>query len=951
MLINLVKILLILAIISHKIRHTTQFKCIRHGETLSCKNISVEDIYREYFNEKVKQHQQNLSGIEVSNSNIPSIKSFRRPPQVSNIHDVSIHHSAVKRISNSAFDDFDNLKSLDVSFNFLIDVSFVKSLPKSLTIIKLNNNKISFLDVHFTDFPLISNVDLSFNKIKTLDFGKLITVPDINLSNNRINFILANENNYLPIKLKHLNLSYNNFSHYDEHRLSIAPDVLDLSGNDLKLVDLTYHKQYLSLARSKVETFLTKICANTADLSTFSNISQVKLMVSSNLVLRKNEFRTLSNDTLDLKQFLDYITYYSLDLSDSTIQSIADNYFNAMKFSVLDLSLNYITILKKNTFLYSDIKKLNMSYCVIQVLQSESFSQSTIEELDLSNNRIANLQGVFDDVYIENLDLSFNYIKHLKKDTFARCKDIKTINLSHCLIDTIDPGTFLKLQNLRVQDLSYNKITILDRDMFGLHINDLKLQGNNIHTIKSLAVSNLDHIFVLDLSNITISTIESNAFDNLPRAQELYLTHNNITTVEHTWFAKSTFKRLTKIDLAHNPIKSINKLTNINLNEVVLTINGTLEANSISNVYIKTLTLKDSSIDTLKKNCFRGLFSLTELYLPGSSVGTIETGALNDLFNLEHLDAQNLFKNNKVLHENTFSDFNSMKLLDLSNIGLEELEAFCFKGLKALTYLNLSKNQFSALQNDTYAGLVHLETLDVSLNQLTTIDSNAFRSLGALKELNLKNNRLQNLTVNIFNTLVNLERLNLQKNEISRLERGLFDGLKNLLELNLAETHLTIMDVGVFHQLNNLKVLNLSKNSMGSVKPPRNSFEIGIFSNLANLEILDLSFNLISSLSVKNMFMSLRNLKELLLDHNGLKYVDFGGLLNNCKKLSYIGISFNTWKCEYLADITEKLFNSSISYHPKTPIYSQDNIEGIYCTDVCKFVYCEGSEGSELEIQ
>ncbi|CAG9839679.1 unnamed protein product [Diabrotica balteata] len=950
MFVNLVKTLLIIAIISQKIRHTTQFKCTRHRETLSCKNISVEDIYREYFNEEVKKHQQTLSAIEVSNSNIPTIQTFRRPPQVASIDDVSIHHSAVKRISNSAFDDFDNLKSLDVSFNLLIDVSFVRSLPKSLTIIKLNNNNISFLDVHFTDFPHISNIDLSFNKIKTLDFGKVITVPDINLSNNRITFIIANENNYLPTQLNHLNLSCNNFSHYDEHRLSIAPDVLDLSGNDLKLVDLTYHKQYLSLAGSKVETFLTKICANTADLSTFNNITQVKLMVSSNLVLRKNQFRTLSNDTLDLKQFLDYSTYYYLDLSDSTIQSIDENYFNAMRFSELDLSLNYITILKKNTFLYSDIKKLNMSSSVIQVLQPKCFNQATIEELDLSNNRIANLQGVFDDVYIEHLDLSFNSIKYLKRDTFARCKNIKSINLSHCLIEKIEPETFFELPNLRVQDLSHNKLTILDKDMFGLHVKELKLHGNQIQTVKSHAISNLDQISVLDLSHINITTIEPNAFVNLPNVQELYLTHNNITTVEYTWFSKFTFKQLTKIDLAHNPIKYINKLTNINLNEVILTINGTLEANSISNVYIKTLTLKDSNINTLKNNCFRGLFSLTELRLPGSSVETIETGALNDLFNLELLEAQNLFKNSKILKENTFSDLNSMKLLNLSKIGFEQLEAFCFKGLKALEYLNLSKNQLHRLKNDTFSGLRHLETLDISRNQITTIESNAFRSLGTLKVLNLENNRIHNFPVNIFNNLVNLERLNLRSNVIGRLERGLFDGLENLLDLNLAQTQLSIMDVGVFQQLVNLKVLDLSRNNMGSVKP-RNSFEIGIFSNLANLEILDLSFNLISSLNVKNMFMSLRNLKKLLLDHNNMKYVDFGGLLKNCKKLSYIGLSFNTWKCEYLADITQKLFNSNISYHPKTPNYNQDNIEGIYCTDVCKFVYCEGSEGSELEIQ
>ncbi|XP_074663101.1 adhesion G-protein coupled receptor G6-like isoform X2 [Tubulanus polymorphus] len=131
-----------------------------------------------------------------------------------------------------------------------------------------------------------------------------------------------------------------------------------------------------------------------------------------------------------------------------------------------------------------------------------------LNSLNLSNNLI---KYVHEDAFSHNenlevLDLSYNNISTLKKETFENTAKLKFLNLSNNHIKSIHEGAFSYNENLEVLNLSYNNIITLHQDTFE---NTAKLK-------------------YLDLSYNNISTLKKETFENTAKLKYLYLTDNRI---------------------------------------------------------------------------------------------------------------------------------------------------------------------------------------------------------------------------------------------------------------------------------------------------------------------------------------------------------------------------------------------------------------------------------------
>lgn len=930
--------------------HGLNFECTLSNEVFSCQNTNIIDLYKEYFRDKWAKSLSSILEIKILNSNIPKIDYLYKLPQLGYIESLEFRNCQLTDVNNKAFYDFKHLKTLNLKHNLLETVSFVNYLSETLERLILSNNKIVYVDTNFSKWKNLKLLDLSFNRLTVLDFHAIKGVPEINFGYNDIKSVVPYQNRYLSeLDFVKLNVSGNKLSAYDEHQFFVIIDWLDLSYNNLK-INMKYSKNYLNLAYCQIITFSEKISVKFADLTAVDGIDKLKL-ISDHLILKDNRLGDLDDFKIDIRDFYDTAIRH-LDLSNCSITSIPGEYFiNIVDCSVLKLSLNNLNLIKKHTFKNSNIAVLDLSRSDIKILEMSSFKDSNFNSLKLDNNRISILIKAFDNVSAYEIDLSYNSIRRLTVAAFERLRDVRLLNLSHCLIKNIDFESLKPLNRLEYLDLSYNSIAVLDSNVFNaLPVRNLMLKGNKITSIKSYAFSNLYNVLELDLSGLAIENIANNAFYNLSNVRKINLSNNNLQTVLANLFIETP--GLNSLDFSGNPIKSLNKFSNkLNITELTLSFAGCIESDRISNFHVKILTVKDSRIDVIKNGSFKGLYGLTHIYFNESIIKSIESDALIELFNLEYLDAQNLFNTIEILNEGVFRDINNIRALDLSGTDLNSIDSKSFIGLYRVETLQLNRNDIDEIASGTFDDLHSLELLNLSSNRIRKLNPGCFSGLDSLKVLLLADNRLDTIETNVFVNLNDLQVLDLQKNYLKNLENDRFKGVPNLLELHLAKNKLETLKNGVFQYLPELRLLNLRDNNLGIFGSPQHLFKFGVLSNLKNLEVLDLTYNRFTTLNVKSTFMSLKRLREIYLDHNDLKNLDFEGLLKNCRDMEFVGISFNKWHCDYLGDVIELLYNKSVNYAPDYPMFEYDNIEGINCTDVCKYVWCEGHDIGIVQLQ
>jgi hypothetical protein len=197
----------------------------------------------------------------------------------------------------------------------------------------------------------------------------------------------------------------------------------------------------------------------------------------------------------------------------------------------------------------------------------------------------------------------------------------------------------------------------------------------------------------------------------------------------------------------------------------------------------------------------------------------------------------------------------NIRVLDLKNNQLQELQPGAFNGLNNLETLSLDNNKLKELQPDTFNGSNNLEILDLKNNQLKELRPNAFSGLNNLEILALDNNKLKKLQPDTFNTLNSLENLSLDNNQLQELQSGAFNTLNSLELLQLSHNKLKELQPELFNELQNIEMIGLGKNQIQKLQPR-------VFNGLQKLTGLDLSDN---QLSQENQNQLKQVLSEVLI--------------------------------------------------------------------------------------
>ncbi|CAB3257480.1 unnamed protein product [Arctia plantaginis] len=158
------------------------------------------------------------------------------------------------------------------------------------------------------------------------------------------------------------------------------------------------------------------------------------------------------------------------------------------------------------------------------------------DKVDCFDKKIAdyfNLQQWADlkEIKPKEVDLSENLFTNV---TMMAELPIEVLNLSRCRIDVIQSGSFKDLQNMRVLDLSYNKLTTAK---LSPHAFEGRYAPEEYEPLASMRI--------LNLAYNDLHSLNQDLFEHLPELEQLDISGNPLTTIDHvTLIAISSLPRL-----------------------------------------------------------------------------------------------------------------------------------------------------------------------------------------------------------------------------------------------------------------------------------------------------------------------------------------------------------------------------------------------------------------------
>ncbi|XP_074029883.1 uncharacterized protein [Leptinotarsa decemlineata] len=950
--------------------------CNFHKEAVSCVDIQQEEFFDGFYENERYLQNNDVYSIEILDSNYSLIESFIDPrrffPRVVVVH-LRIRNSLIQHIARNAFEDLDNLYTLDLRDNSIKEIVFIETLIR-LTSLDLNNNAISVLDL---------------NNFKSQN------MVEVNARNNSIVEILpSREYN----RFSSFDVSHNVISEFNETHLNCLFVSLDMSYNLIQNISVASYKNIINLEGNNIN-FLTSQEGRTLRCQQLylTNVPvslPSQLGVSKIFRIRNFQLPILSESEFDIDR-LDASFYLKIDFSNSSLTDISQNYFSNIELSLLNLSYNNFSVLEKSLFKSSSINILDISYSGITYLSNIVFKDmSILQLLNLTGNNIQVVEHICKFVDIFCIDFSHNIINTIESNSFGSCRHLHTLNISNSQVRSIMPRAFSDLIHLTNLKLDNNNVKIVDGNTFGDLRSVIDLSRNDLGILPTNAFSNSE---VMDLRffDAHIEIVRHKSFNNLSRLKQLNLSHTGITDVED--YAFFSLPALLTLDLSNNKLTVVKSYTFINLPVEVLLLYGNkikiIKTEAFTHMYfLKQLDLSSLEIQTLESFAFSDLKQLDIIDLRGNNITEIKRNVFTDLA-VRHIDLTNneissvAPINNTVTITKLSLRFNGvLEKRAISNIYLREvvfvnssirlLRDGCFKGLYNLEKLLFNESEVIMYESDTLRGLYHLKYLDASnlLRRNEVIQKNFFKGLGNLKFLQVSNMSLKTVETGAFVGLDSIEKLNLENHHLTSIDlMEILNGTRKLKILKLSNgnisnlifrkdqktlsssalkmlfidnNHIQTFHHEVFHKLIMLETLHLQNNKINMI--PLQSFRYlnnlkelrldnnylitlgpGMFEGLINLRMLNLSHNIQVS---SDSLITLRSLNILNLEHTSWKDInEITSFRDDFPDLREVYINNNPFSCPELSIIIKYFYENSINHPSDNPRYDVWNINGIVC--------------------
>ncbi|XP_003705877.1 leucine-rich repeat-containing larval translucida [Megachile rotundata] len=441
--------------------------------------------------------------------------------------------------------------TLRVSHSNLRDISRhdFKELRMSITRLELNHDHLGFVDGEvFAGLGRTQYLSLADNEVPSIPrhiLAHLSLLRTLDLSRNRISRIDSDDFKYNPT-LQHLSMAGNAISEMVPGSLPPLVKHLHVGRNHLQSLNRTLRDL------NQLEWLLinaNELTSLDGELPSSGHNLKMLYAVDNKLTHLPAEFRYLHR-------------LESLFLQHNKIRSLDGTLQKARRLKFLELSYNDLQELTEEDFIEAEM----------------------LEDLELGHNSLKSLGGA----------VGANSDGNGGNSVLYPLRSLKCLNLTHNELREFSFASLRGLRELRLLDLSSNRIVRLHRgrtpsenlveeegeETAGGNIQDMRLQHNELRSLdgslflgmKELQRLNLSHnalgptigprdlrgldgLKVLDLSHNELTTLEDTSETWLPSLEELNASHNRLVTLSERDFRG--FPVLCWADVSANRIRTL----------------------------------------------------------------------------------------------------------------------------------------------------------------------------------------------------------------------------------------------------------------------------------------------------------------------------------------------------------------------------------------------------------
>uniref|UniRef100_A0A6P7FU58 Chaoptin-like n=1 Tax=Diabrotica virgifera virgifera TaxID=50390 RepID=A0A6P7FU58_DIAVI len=547
----------------------------------------------------------------------------------------------------------------------------------NLETILLSNNKIRIIEKQsFSDLDLskLNTVILSHNRLSDISrdaFTNLQAIGKIDFYNNLLSEVSFTFFTNISGVL-HLNFSRNQIVSCVSDSRVLNIQVFDLRYNNLDKIPVCIEK---TSALRKL--YLDFNIVNNLDHSVFMHLTSLEYLgLQQNNIksVKKKAFFGLQNlQSLDLSknfinqlhigQFANMSKLRILNLSGNHLSYLPKEIFKSTHIEMLDLSFNLFSVVPSTSL--SDIgislRHFSMRSNNIEHIDITTFPDiPLLQHLDLGNNKLTILpDNVFTSLgLLQTLDLSFNPLRSNFKELFHYAQGLKFLNLANTGM-IVTPH--FPLPDLIFLNLSYNSIETINKNSVQQlsNLKTLDLSHNNLLQVPSQLWMHLPNLKTLELSYNPIKELLFDNFINLQSLQELNIQHlNSLSRFESE--AITQLKILSKLSMQTWPkIENFSErlcqmLSNIDqlrvLRILVIETELTDQLLCITNRKIRLLELTGRNLKIVNKDAFARFTKNPELTikLHGTQIEELPSGLFSNMFKIAHLTLD--LRNNMLTH-------------------------------------------------------------------------------------------------------------------------------------------------------------------------------------------------------------------------------------------------------------------------------------------------------------
>uniref|UniRef100_A0A8C4N9G3 Toll like receptor 7 n=1 Tax=Eptatretus burgeri TaxID=7764 RepID=A0A8C4N9G3_EPTBU len=419
----------------------------------------------------------------------------------------------------------------------------------------LLNECLNFTVEHdaFGNFKHLLSLSLSSNNMSTIPQNLPHTLRFLNLSNCNLKMVamrIANDTFSEMPKLKNLVLRSMSLRH-------ISQDMFR-NNTQLMHLDLSLNYIAKPIAEGSFLVHLSNLTSLDLSFNYEPSHYFKQLNLSDHFSaltsLNKLFIRGYIFEKLEVKQLGPLKNLQNLQYIEMSINFIKKTRHSDLEWEIygksLDLSLNNIFFVTPELFKgMTDIKCLNLSTNAMgQTFNGSQFTTLTqLKYLDLSFNRLDLFfpYALTELEALTVLDLSFNAHYFAMEgiihniNFISNMHSLQVLNLSNNGIQSLSRST-LKLPHLQILDLSDNNLVTLSPNVKNIAIQHLDLSHNDITSLPDWFLQNVPNLKVLDVSfnKLTASNTTGFPTSELERLDKLGLRGNRfVCTCDNGWFS------------------------------------------------------------------------------------------------------------------------------------------------------------------------------------------------------------------------------------------------------------------------------------------------------------------------------------------------------------------------------------------------------------------------------